>query len=59
MSERIFYAAGQYITIEYETGNGYVVYVDGLPRSCPYQRRREAEIAQEAVSRDIQWRNDE
>jgi hypothetical protein len=50
MSERIFYAAGQYITIEY---------VDGLPRSGPYQRRREAEIAQEAVSRDILWRSDE
>ena len=59
MSERIFYAAGQYITIEYETGNGYVVYVDGLPTSGPYMKRTDAEIAQEVVSQDILRRSDE
>jgi len=59
MSERIYYAAGRYITVEYEVGNGYVVYVDGIPKSRAYAERSDAESVQEVYAADYTRRGTE
>ena len=45
--------------MEYEVGNGYVVYVDGIPKSRAYAERSDAESVQEVYAADYTRRGTE